>query len=70
MELYGTEWFGLVSDALIGAVVHVDEPWLPIASEGGVVNCISMVLRCDEASVRADEAYRPVRPSVTGVQLI
>ena len=70
MELYGTERFGLVSDALIGAVVHVDKPWLPIASECGVVNCISMVLRCDEASVRADHAYRLVMASVTVFQLI
>ena len=70
MELYGTEWFGLVADTFVGAVIHIHKPWLPIASECGVVNCISMVLRCDEASVRADHAYRLVMASVTVFQLI
>ena len=33
MELHGAEWLRLVADALVCAVVHIYEPWLPVAAQ-------------------------------------
>ena len=68
MELHRTEGFGFVTDALIGAVVHVHEPGLPIATEGFVIHRVTMVLRGNEAAIGIGHADRLVMAAVAVFQ--
>ena len=69
MELSREEWLGLVADAFIGAVVHVDEERFPVGGQSFVVDSETVVLRCDETLVRADAAHRLVVTAVAVFQL-
>ena len=53
MELGGEEGLGLVADALVGAVVHVDEVRLPLGGQGALVDGETVVLGGDVAAVGA-----------------
>ena len=70
MELHRAEWLGLVADTLVGTVIHIYKPWLPIASESCRVYSISVILRSDETSVCSDHANRLIMTSVTIFQFI
>ena len=59
-----------MADAFVGAVVHIHKPRFPVGSEGLVVNRESVVLRGDEAAVRADHTYRLVMTAVPVLQFI
>ena len=54
MELDRHERLGLVSDAFIGIVIDVLEPGLPVFRQSLVIDCKSMILRCDVTSFCAD----------------
>ena len=47
MELDREERLGLVAHALIGPVIHIHEPRLPVRAESGGIHSVTMVLRRD-----------------------
>ena len=44
VELRGEPGIGLVADALIGTVVHIDEEFFPVSAKCLAINGIAMVL--------------------------
>lgn len=70
MELAGEPRVALVADALVGAVVHVDEKLLPVCAERGCVNGIAVVLAGYVAVVSADHAHGLVVGAVAVFQLV
>ena len=69
MELYGEEAAALVPQALVGAVVHIDEEGLPVSTEGVSVHSITVVLGGDVAAFGAYEADGLVVAAVTVFEL-
>ena len=59
-----------MADAFVGAVVHVDGVGLPAFRQAGVVHREAVVLRSDEALVRARLAHRLVVGAVAVFQFI
>ena len=70
MELCGEPRVPLVPDALVGAIVHIDEERFPVCRQRAVVHRIAVVLRGDEAALRTHHPYRLVMAAVTVLQLI
>ena len=66
MELCAEDWTGAVDDALIAAIVEVDEEFLPIGWQRRRVDRVSVVLRRDVASactkVERGDIVRAVAP--------
>ena len=69
MELYREETAALVPQALVGAVVHVDEEGLPVSAESIPVHRIAVVLGGDVATVSAYEAHGLVVAAVAVFEL-
>jgi hypothetical protein len=44
MELSREPRIGLMADALVGTVVHIDEQWLPVGWQCLVIDSIAVVL--------------------------
>ena len=70
VELRREERLAGVADTFVGAVVHVDEVRLPALRQASVVHREAVVLRSDEALVRARLAHRLVVGAVAVFQLV
>ena len=70
MELHAEERLEPRPDAFVGAVVHVDEPGLPVARKGTLVHRVAVVLAGDVAAARGDLLHRLVHAAMTVGQLV
>ena len=70
MELAGEPRIGLMADALIGAVVHVDEKLFPVSAQGLGIYRVSVVLRGDITFLRTHKAYGLVMAAMAIFQLV
>ena len=70
MELGGEPRVGLVADALVGAVVHIDEIWLPVRGKRLRIHRISMVLRRDKATGGPDLLHGLVVAAVSVFEFV
>ena len=60
----------LVADTLVGGIVHIDEELLPVLVQRARIDGVAVVLRGDEALLRAHHAHRLVVAAVAVLQLI
>ena len=70
MELGREPWVGLVTDSLVGAVVHVYEEWFPVGWQCIGIHSIAVVLGGDEALGAAHALNGLVVTAVAVLQLI
>src|SRR5690554_424580 len=70
MELHREKGLVLVPNPLVGAIVHVHEPRLLIASQLCLVHRVTMILRGDVAVVAPYPPHRLVMPPVAILQFI
>ena len=70
MELCREPGIPFMFNALIRPVVHIDEQRFPIFRQRSVVHCITMILRSDEATLRAHHTHRLVVTAMTLFQLV
>ena len=65
MELRGEERLRLMLDTLVRPVIHIDEQRFPLLTQRIVIHGVTMVLRGDEAFLRAYHTYRLVMAKKT-----
>ena len=70
MELRGEERLRLMLDTLVRPVIHIDEQRFPLLTQRIVIHGVTMVLRGDEAFLRAYHTYRLVMATMTVLQFI
>ena len=59
-----------MADTLVGGIVHIDEELLPVLVQRARIDGVAVVLRGDEALLRAHHAHRLVVAAVAVLQLI
>ena len=70
MELSRKPRIGLVTDTLVGAVVHVNKQRFPIGRKGAGIYSITMILACNVALRCAYLLYGLVMAAMTVFQFI
>ena len=70
MELHAEERAGAGADALTGAIVHVDEPRLPLSGQRFLPHGVAVVLAGDVAAPREQVLHRLVHAAVAVGQLV
>ncbi len=70
MELHAHEGFRAMANAFVGAVVGVEEPWLPIRRQGFFIDGVAVILRGDEAALAADQNARLVLAAMAVFELV
>ena len=59
-----------MTDALVGAVVHVHEPRLPLVPQRIAIDCIAMILARDEATACSRHLHGLVMAAMSVFQFI
>lgn len=70
VELGREPRIALVADALVGAIVHIDEKRFPIGAQGIIIHSIAMILAGDEATVGTHHTHGLVVAAVSILQFI
>ena len=70
MELNAEVRTNARANALVGSVVDVDEPWLPIWRKGRILNRVSMVLARDVATPREQVLNGLIHTAMSVGQLV
>jgi hypothetical protein len=70
VELHAEKRAGSGADALTGAIVHVDEPGLPVVRERLLPHCVAMVLTGDVAAPTDQVLHGLVHAAMAVGQLV
>lgn len=70
VELCGEPRISLMPDALIGAIVHIDEQRFPVFRQRVVVYGVTMILGGDETTLSTHHAHRLVMAAVSIFQFV
>ena len=70
MELHAEVWSDARANALVGSVVDVDEPWLPIRRKSGILNRVPMVLARDVATPREQVLHGLIHAAMSVGQFV
>jgi hypothetical protein len=70
MELHAEVRPNAGANALVGSVVDVDEPWLPIGRKGGILNRVPMILARDVTTPREQVLHGLIHAAMSVGQFV
>ena len=70
MELHAEVWADARANALVGSVVDVDEPWLPIRRKSGILNRVPMILARDVTTPREQVLHGLIHAAMSVGQFV
>ena len=70
MELHVEVWADARATALVGSVVCIDEPWLPIRRKSSILNRVPMILARDVTTPREQVLHGLIHDAMSVGQLV